>query len=110
MMATTSESAAPGYISTRRFLRDHPTWIPVLNACLVEAGRTGAHGFAGAWVLKEMQRTSDVKWFPNLRPLVSAGLLQRVGVSRGGKRAYYVLVDPPGVAAALQEGRDDHVN
>lgn len=105
-MDTTSNTVIKsGQVATKRFLRDHPGWLPVLSACLVEAARTGAHGFAGAWVLKEVQRTSGVKWFPNLRPLVSAGLLRRVDVSRGGKRAYYVLIDPSGVAAGLQDGR-----
>ena len=103
-MPTTSETTStPGYVAATRFLRDHPEWIPVLSACVIEAARTGAHGFAGAWVLKEALRTSGVKWFPNLRPLVSAGVLQRIDVSRGGKRAYYVLLDPAGVAAALNE-------
>jgi hypothetical protein len=93
-----------GQLVTKKFLQDQPEWLPVLSACVVEAARTGTHGFAGAWVLKEVQRTSGVKWFPDLRPLVSAGLLRRVDVSRGGRRAYYVLIDPSGVAEGLQEG------
>ncbi len=103
-MATinTESQGSPGHIATMRFLRDRPEWLPVVVACLVEASRTAGHGFAGAWVLKEAHRTSGVEWFPNLRPLVSAGILERTEVSRGGKRAYYVLRDPAGVGAAVQ--------
>jgi hypothetical protein len=102
MMASTT-SDTNGYVAAKRFLRDHPSWLPVLSACLKESKRT-AGGFAGAWVRQAMQQQADcVQWFPNLRPLVSAGILRRTGVSRGGKRAYYEMVDEAGVAAALTE-------
>jgi hypothetical protein len=93
-----------GYVAATRFLRDHPepNWLLVLKACVKEARRTKDVGFAGAWVLREAQRAAGIKWFPNLRPLVSAGILQRTEVSRGGKRAYYVMLDPEGVEEALR--------
>jgi hypothetical protein len=90
-----------GYIATRRFLRDYPKWFPVVKACVVEAERTEGE-FAGAWVLQEAQR-SGIKWFPNLRPLVSYKILRRTGVARGGRRAYYIMPDIEGVKAGLKE-------
>ncbi len=92
-----------GYVATKRFIRDHPTWLPILMAAIKEAKRTEEHGFAGAWVLQEAQETDDVKWIPNLRPLVSAGILQRTEISRGGKRAYYIMLDVQGVERAAKE-------
>ncbi len=92
-----------GYIATQRFLRDHPTWLPILAAAIKEAKRTKEHGFAGAWVLQEVQETSSIKWLPNLRPLVSAGILKRTEISRGGKRAYYIMLDVQGVEKAVRE-------
>ena len=93
-----------GYVAATRFLRDHPepNWLIVLKACVKEARRTKEIGFAGAWVLREAQQATGVRWFPNLRPLVSAGILRRTEVSRGGKRAYYVMIDPDGVEEALR--------
>lgn len=93
-----------GYVTATEFLRKHPdpNWLIVLEACVKEARRTKDVGFAGAWVLREAQQTSGVKWFPNLRPLVSAGILKRTEVSRGGKRAYYVMIDTDGVEEALR--------
>ncbi len=92
-----------GYTAAKRFLRDHPKWLPILKACIKEAKRTKKDGFAGAWVLKEAQETHGVEWFPNLRPLVSAGVLRRTDISRGGKRAYYVMLDTSGAEAAVKE-------
>ena len=97
------EKPVDGYVATRRFLRDHPTWLPILNACVKEAKRTKRDGFAGAWVLQEAQQASGVKWLPNLRPLAGVGILKRIDVSRGGKRAYYVMLDPGGVEKAVKE-------
>ena len=93
-----------GFVAATRFLRDHPdpNWLSVLKACVKEARRTKESGFAGAWVRQEAQQTAGVNWFPNLRPLVSAGILRRTEVSRGGKRAYYVMLDPDGVEAAVE--------
>jgi hypothetical protein len=92
---------AEGYIRTKRFLRDHPNWLDVLRACLSEAARTKSE-FAGAWVLNEAKKHGR-DWFPNLRPLVSYGLLERTDVTRGGRRAYYIFRDIDGVNSALVE-------
>lgn len=89
--------------AVRRFLREHPDvqWGAILKACLAEAERTQGE-FAGAWVLNEVKKLG-VDWFPNLRPLVVHGVLTRTGVSRGGRRAYYVMPDPAGVRNAMRE-------
>ncbi len=94
-----------GYISTKRFLRDYPEWLPVLRACVAEAERTRGE-FAGAWVFQEAQKLG-VPWFPNLRSLASYGILRRTDVSRGGRRAYYAMPDIDGVRAALKEFQSD---
>lgn len=94
-----------GYIATRRFLRDHPKWLDVVAACIVEANRCKGE-FAGAWALNEAKKSGRI-WFPNLRPLVSYGILQRTDVTRGGRRAYYVMLDIPGVDMALKESVPD---
>jgi hypothetical protein len=90
-----------GYITAKRFLRDHPSWVDVLEACLVETNRTNGE-FAGAWVLEQAKKSGRT-WFPNLRPLVSYGILKRTDVTRGGRRAYYIMCDVAGVTAALKE-------
>lgn len=96
-----------GYVATRRFLRDHPKWLDVVAACVVEANRCNGE-FAGAWALNEAKK-SGRSWFPNLRPLVSYGILRRTDVTRGGRRAYYVMLDIQGVGTALKE-RTEHVD
>lgn len=50
--------------------------------------------FAGRWVLGGIPVL-------NLRTLKAKGILKRVGLSRGGHRAYYIMVDPDGVGRAL---------
>lgn len=85
-----------GYRAARGFLRDHPEWADVLVACYEEAGVT--EEFAGAWVLERTGR-----WFPGLRMLVTAGVLERVRGSRAGRRAYYRMVDREGVGRVLGE-------
>lgn len=98
------EHQTNGYVAATEFLREHPgpNWLLILKACVKEARRTKEVGFAGAWVLREAQQATGVRWFPNLRPLVSARILRRTEVSRGGKRAYYVMIDPEGVEEALR--------
>ena len=96
-------SYTPGYDATRRFLRDFPlpNHFAIVKACVDLAEHT--HGdFAGAWVLQEA-RKSGVEWFPNLRSLVSYGILRRTDVTRGGRRAYYIMPDVEGVRAAIAE-------
>ena len=100
-----------GYIGALRLGREQPSWIPAIQASLVLArrstkdSRNTTHEFAGAWVLDELQRrVAKDAWFPNLRILVSYGVLQKSGEStRGGQRAYYRMPDPDGVSRALSD-------
>ena len=82
-------------------IRERPKWIPILKACLREAQRVRGD-FAGAWVLEEAKR-DGIQWFPNLRTLKSCGILQKTHISRGGRRAYYLMPDIEGVEKALSE-------
>lgn len=92
-----------GYNGVKRLFRESPNWIPIVEVCLEEA-KTISGEFAGAWVL-EAAKKKGITWFPNLRTLTAAGILQRTGTSRGGRRAYYIMPDPEGVERALQELR-----
>jgi hypothetical protein len=100
-----------GYRAGLRLGREQPGWIPAVRASLVLARRAAkdsnnlGHEFAGAWVLDELQRrVSKDAWFPNLRTLVSYGVLEKSGEStRGGQRAYYRMPDPDGVSRALSD-------
>src|SRR6266446_1212674 len=94
-------SAHVGYVATKRFLRDFTDHVSAVHACVSLAEQTRGD-FAGAWVLREAQK-SGVKWFPNLRSLASYGILRRTDVTRGGRRAYYIMPDIAGVRAALVE-------
>jgi len=77
--------------------REHPAWLPVVQACYEEAARPGR--FAGAWVLRRLGQ-----WRPGLRLLVRYGILEKVGeTTRGGRRAYYRMPDREGVGRALRE-------
>jgi hypothetical protein len=89
-----------------RLATEHPEWLPVLEAATAVAARVeenGGHEFAGAWVVDELARRGLQRWIPNLRILVSYGLLEKSGPStRGGRRAYYRMLDRPGVEDALK--------
>lgn len=88
----------------KRLALEHPTWIPVLDAATAVAERVEPHGgeFAGAWVVDELGHRGLPRWVPNLRILVTHGLLVKAGPStRGGRRAYYRMPDRAGVRAAL---------
>ncbi|MCL5006888.1 MAG: hypothetical protein M1153_01975 [Patescibacteria group bacterium] len=94
------------YTGTKRLAGDlGKEWLGVVKACLEATGRF--HGeFAGAWVwqdMKEKMGGENERPFPNLKPLVSYGILQKTGSSRGGRRAYYVMPDKEGVERALRE-------
>jgi hypothetical protein len=91
-------------VSVRRLAREHPDWLPVLAAALTVAADAEAHGgeFAGAAVVAELGRRGTPRWIPNLRILVSHGLLEKSGPStRGGRRAYYRIPDREGLERAL---------
>ncbi len=88
-----------------RLAIEHPEWLPVLEAAAAVAGNVEEHGgeFAGAWVVDELARRGSPRWIPNLRILVSYGLLEKSGPStRGGRRAYYRMPDRAGVLKALE--------
>jgi len=90
-----------GYDAVKRLARERTKWLPIVEACLEEEKRTNGD-FAGTWVL-EAAKKRGIQWFPNLRVLVSYGILQVKDRSRGGRRAYYTMLDPEGVQKALQE-------
>ena len=87
-------------------VNERPEWIPVLEAACAVADRVEPYGgeFAGAWVIDELERRSGRRtWFPNLRVLVSYGLIEKAGESsRGGRRAYYRFAAKESVKKALE--------
>jgi hypothetical protein len=95
---------AVGALATER-----PEWIPVLEAACAVADRVEAYGgeFAGAWVVDELAtQTGRRAWVPNLRVLVSYGLIEKVGESsRGGRRAYYKFLAKEAVKKTLAQIR-----
>src|SRR5712691_6072078 len=94
--------------AVRRLASEHPEWLPVLEAAVTVAANVEAHGgeFAGAWVVDELGRRGAPRWIPNLRILVSYGLIEKSGPStRGGRRAYYRMPDRAGVERALKAWR-----
>ncbi len=78
-------------------------WLLTVRAALRVYERIGGASFAGRWVLNELKRSGEDRWWrPGLHPLVRAGILRKEGEStRGGDRAYYVLIDPEGVRSGL---------
>jgi hypothetical protein len=91
--------------AVRRLALEHPEWLPVLQAAVAVAERVEEHGgeFAGSWVLTELASRSGRRWVPNLRILVTYGLLEKSGEStRGGRRAYYRMPDRAGVSRSLE--------
>jgi Helix-turn-helix len=70
--------------------------LGLLNQCyqwVLKQGRD--HDFAARWILGGIPVV-------NLRTLSARGILEKVGSSRGGHRAYYRMVDPDGVGQALR--------
>lgn len=90
-----------GYNALKRLARERPNWIPIVESCLEEAKHENGE-FAGAWVLERAKRRG-INWFPNLRLLVSYGILRHEDTTRGGRRAYYTMPDPRGIEMALKE-------
>jgi hypothetical protein len=94
--------------AVRRLALEYPDWLPVLEAAASVAADLESQGgeFAGAWVVNELARRGLPRWIPNLRILVSYGLLEKSGPStRGGRRAYYRMPDRAGVVKALEAWR-----
>lgn len=93
------------YTGTKRLAGDlGEKWVRVVRVC-VEASKRFHGEFAGAWVWQDMKEKigDETRPFPNLKPLVSYGILQKTGSSRGGRRAYYVMLDIAEVERALTE-------
>jgi hypothetical protein len=89
-----------------RLAREHPEWLPVLEAAAAVAAEVDDGEFAGAWVVDELGRRGLRRWIPNLRILVSYGLLEKSGPStRGGRRAYYQMPNRVEVEQALESRR-----
>lgn len=103
-MAVVEERQAVG-----RLAAEHPDWLAVLEAALAVANRSEPSGgeFAGSWVLQELvSRAGRRQWIPNLRLLVTYGLLEKSGeTTRGGRRAYYRFVNRQAVEVALEQVR-----
>ena len=100
---SSQEKFSMGYKGVKRLAREKPAWLPIVEACLEEAKRCEGE-FAGAWILENLKK-KGISWFPNLRTLVSYGILQKTDVTRGGRRAYYIMPDIEGVEVALNEIR-----
>lgn len=86
------------YKGTKRMIKEHPNWLPVIEAALECAKENGE--FPGSWVLEKVK-----KWYPGLRILVRYGILKHEDTTRSGRRAYYTMPDQEGVRKALQEER-----
>jgi hypothetical protein len=73
---------------------------------MATAGQSGV-GFCAAlrksllgnWILGNAQ----AGWFPNLKPLVKRGILEKEYSTASGRKAYYRLVDTDGTGRALRE-------
>ncbi len=95
--------------AVQRLAAEHPEWVAVLEAAVAVATRSEHFDaeFAGSWVLKELEsRAGQRQWIPNLRLLVTYGILEKSGEStRGGRRAYYRFVNRTAIQAALEQIR-----
>jgi hypothetical protein len=78
--------------------------LAAVAACVELADALGpAADLAGSWIFDRARTKIPDFWIPNFKPFVSHGILIRVSGSRGGRRAYYRLVDPEGTKRALIE-------
>jgi hypothetical protein len=103
-----SNLITPPSQGVRRLALERPEWLSVLDAAITVAANAEPYGgeFAGAWVLDELAKGGGQRWFPNLRILVSYGLIEKSGPStRGGRRAYYRMPDRIEIEQALQAWR-----
>jgi hypothetical protein len=91
-----------------RLAAERPDWMPVLDAAVAVAEEAESYSgdFAGSRVLEELARRGADRRIPNLRLLVSFGLIEKSGpTTRGGSRAYYRMPDRDAVARALEAWR-----
>jgi len=92
-----------GYEAVMRIAREEARdWLPYVRAChdfATEQARGDMPGdaFAGSWIGDRVGQARS------LAPLVRWGVLEKVGSSRGGDRAYYRMPDLEGVGQALWE-------
>jgi hypothetical protein len=96
-----------------RLAAERPDWMPVLDAAVAVAEEAESYSgdFAGSWVQEELTRRGQTRRIPNLRLLVSFGLIEKSGPStRGGSRAYYRMPDRTGVANALKARKTSATN
>ncbi len=86
-------------------IAERPDWIPVLEAAIAVSDNVDKYGgeFAGAWVIDELERRAGHRtWLPNLRLLLTYGLVEKAGEStRRGRRAYYRMPAKKAIAEAL---------
>jgi hypothetical protein len=86
-----------GYESVMAIKDDYP--LGAVAACVELADELGpARDMAGSWILYRARMRVPGLRMPNFKPFVTLGILIRVGGSRGGRRAYYRLVDPEGAS------------
>jgi hypothetical protein len=73
-------------------------------ACVELADELGPETpLAGRWILDRAKMKMPGIWLPNFKPFVTLGILTQVSGSRGGRRAYYRIVDCEGSNRALLE-------
>ena len=89
-----------GYKAVKRLAVERPDWLPIVQECL-QLSKEIKGDFAGAWVYSRVCK-KGIK-FSNLRLLTSFGILKKEDTSRGGRRAYYSLIDSQGIEEALKE-------
>jgi hypothetical protein len=92
----------------RRLALERPDWLRVLEAAVAVAASVEDAGgeFAGAWVVDELRRRGERGSVPNLRLLVTYGLLEKSGAStRAGRRAYYRMPDRASIEDELAAWR-----
>ena len=83
-----------------RLASEKPEWLPALQAACESVRKAEQFGgeFAGSWVVSELEQLTGERWLPGLRTLAVYGLVEKSGPStRGGRRAYYLMPDRPGV-------------
>jgi hypothetical protein len=97
-MSSKKNEPMSGYDLTTILAREgNQLWLRILKLCHDWVLKNGpGKMFAAAWVLGGIPVL-------NLKTLSARGLLKKVGVSRGGHRAYYLMIDPDGVGRALRE-------
>jgi hypothetical protein len=89
-----------GYESVMAIKDHYP--LGAVAVCVELADELGhAADMAGSWILYRARMRVPGLRMPNFKPFVTLGILMRVGAGRGGRRAYYRMVDPEGSKQAL---------